>query len=154
MDTLSTRMFILLYPEPTRSNFSWCSLILVKASSPEIQLQLRALSINLHWNTASNITHLSVNVSYLCGLDGAVVFEYDLEGQYRKKCTSVPPPARFGKTTGSHPKGPQNNLLYWSDCEDTNSWPQSWHRTNIQELKCLPPSPFTLYDTGYLDSFT
>ena len=71
-------MFILLYPEPTRSNFSWCSLILVKASSPEIQLQLRAQSINLHWNTASNITQLYVNVSYLRGLDGAVVFEYDL----------------------------------------------------------------------------
>ena len=51
----------------------------MKASSPEIQLQLRALSINLHWNTASNITHLSVNVSYLRVLDGAVVFEYDLE---------------------------------------------------------------------------
>ena len=97
---------------------------------------------------------ITVNIINCLLLQPARVFFTLLVGQYCKKCTSVPPPARFGKTTGSHPKVPQNNLLYWSDCEDTNSWPQSWHRTNIQELKCLPPSPFTLYDTGYLDSFT
>ena len=67
-----------------------------------------------------------------------------LLGQSRKKCTSVSPPARFGKTTGSHPKVPLKIFLYWSDCEDINCWPQSWPRTNIRELKCLPPSPFTL----------
>ena len=43
-----------------------------------------------------------------------------LLGQSRKKCTSVSPPARFGKTTGSHPKVPLKIFLYWSDCEDIN----------------------------------
>ena len=43
-----------------------------------------------------------------------------LQGHSCKKCTSVPPRARFEKTTGSNPKVPLNNLLYWSDCEDIN----------------------------------
>ena len=43
-----------------------------------------------------------------------------IKGQSRKKCTSVSPPARFGKTTGSHPKVPLKIFLYWSDCEDIN----------------------------------
>ena len=61
-----------------------------------------------------------------------------------KNVQASPPPARFGKTTGSNPKVPLKIFLYWSDCENTNCWPKSQHRTNIQELKCLPPSPFTL----------
>ena len=44
-----------------------------------------------------------------------------LEGQSRQKCTSVPPRSRFGTTIGSNPKVPLNNLLNWSDNEDTNS---------------------------------
>ena len=43
-----------------------------------------------------------------------------IQGHSCKKCTSVPPRARFEKTTGSNPKVPLNNLLYWSDCEDIN----------------------------------
>ena len=42
------------------------------------------------------------------------------KGQSRKRCTSVPPRARLRNTTGSNPKVPLKNLLYWSDCEDTN----------------------------------
>ena len=75
-------------------------------------------------------------------------------GRSRKKCTSVPPKALFGKTIGSTPKMPLKIFLYWSDCVDTNCWPQSRQGPNIQELKCLTQSPFIHYITENINYLT
>ena len=75
-------------------------------------------------------------------------------GRSHKKCTSVPPKALFGKTIGSTPKMPLKIFLYWSDCVDTNCWPQSRQGPNIQELKCLTQSPFIHYITENLNYLT
>ena len=44
--------------------------------------------------------------------ESSLAQKIEVMGRSRKKCTSVPSPARFGKTTGSHPKVPLNNPLY------------------------------------------